>query len=230
MTAVRERTVRAIQTALTISLLALIHFVIQAHLFLSRLLLKVPGTEIADPAFESMGEHAECLLNIVGFPLMQLIDFIPASRIPYVEWLWLVLNSFLWGGSIYLFLQNFQKETQRRAVFMGNIELNRKWTIAVAVVLSMVAGSAFVRAFDSMLAHIFSPGLLNIVEAATINTLEMGLMPIFVLVALGLILKLSVRQVLNLAWRTFLVGAVCGAIIGTTYHVGFQYATSGFIH
>lgn len=225
-----ERPVQVIQTVFLISLLALIHFAIQAHLFLSRLLLKVPGTEIPDPAFNSMGEHAEYLLNIIGFPLIQLINFIPVSRVPYAEWLWLVLNSILWGGAIYFFLRVFIRGTQRRVIVMENVELKRHWAIATAVVLSMVAGSAFVRAFDSMLAHIFSPGLLNTMEAATINTLEMGFMPLFVIVALGLILKLSIRQVFNLAWRAFLVGAVCGAVIGSTYHVGFQYATSGFIH
>lgn len=220
---------RIIQTILVAGVVAVVHFIVQAHLFLSHLGLKLTWADAADPAF-ILGEQAKYLLSIVGFPLLWFLDALPISSIPYLEWGWLALNSGLWGITAYFLLRAFHKRVQQHAVIAGEVQIRRQWLMAAVVVFSLAVGSTFVRAVDSLLAHRFSPGLIDTTEAAIINTLEMGLMPLFVIGAMALMLRLSARQTLSLAWRTLLIGAVSGAIIGTTYAMGLQYATCGFIH
>lgn len=165
---------RIIQAILVVGVVAVVHFIVQTHLFLSQLGLKLTWADAADPAF-TLGEQAKYLLSIVGFPLLWFADVLPISSIPYLEWGWLALNSGLWGGTAYFLLRAFHQRVQQHVVVAGEVQIGRPWLMAVVVVLSLIIGSTFVRAVDSLLAHRFSPGLIDTTEAAIINTLEMGL-------------------------------------------------------
>lgn len=117
----------------------------------------------------------------------------------------------------------------------SNITFNQKqqWIFCVILVLSLVIGSAFVRQMDIFLAKCFSSAnplnLIDHKEAAIINSLEMGIMPLFPVTGIGLFLKMPFRKLFSISWKTFLIGAFIGAIIGTTFSMGFQHVTCGFI-
>lgn len=117
----------------------------------------------------------------------------------------------------------------------SNIIFNQKhqWIFCIILVLSLVTGSAFVRQMDILFAKYFSSinplNLIDHKEAAIINTLEMGIMPLFPVIGIGLFLKVPFRKLFSISWKAFLIGAFIGAIIGTTFSMGFQHVTCGFI-
>ncbi|MBN1586248.1 MAG: hypothetical protein JW937_02325 [Candidatus Omnitrophica bacterium] len=109
-------------------------------------------------------------------------------------------------------------------------DVKRQWYFSAIVVLSLAVGAAFGRGLDLALSSYFRWGGLSVSEVALINTLEMGLIPVFGVLAVGFGLEWPKDRIWALAWKVFVVGAAMGSIVGTTWAMGWQHATCGFIH
>ena len=81
---------RGFRKLLIIGVLAAAHFALQALLLFANASVKMAVFEspARDAVLESMNRRADILLNVFGFPMFQLANFVPSHGIPYLDWLW----------------------------------------------------------------------------------------------------------------------------------------------
>ncbi len=131
---------------------------------------------------------------------------------------------------------------------MERLSLKQQWAFGFFLVASLTLGSSLLKHLDQVLvSNIFSktqfiknfsdgqqdyvdPIYVDPIEGGILSGLEMGLIPIFVLFFLGFYNKWAYQEMLNLAWKVFIVGSVLGLIFGSTYAINYQSLVCGIIH
>ena len=126
---------------------------------------------------------------------------------------------------------------------MERITLRQQWVFASFLVVSLCFGSALFQYIDKFLvSSIFArtqlvkgfmgndPIYIDPIEGGILAALEMGAIPIFVLIAVGIYNKWTNNDILRLAWKVFIIGGLLGFIFGSTYTLDYQSLVCGIIH
>ena len=110
-------------------------------------------------------------------------------------------------------------------------ELNKEWRLSFALVGSLTLGSALMKFVNTSLANVFvSSNLIDAKEGALMIALEMGIIPIFAVLAIGAIERWTSKKIINISWKIFIIGIILGAIFGSIYTMGSQSLVCGILH
>lgn len=110
-------------------------------------------------------------------------------------------------------------------------EISKEWRLSFALVGSLTLGSALMKFVNTSLANIFvSSNLIDAKEGGLMIALEMGIIPIFAILAIGAIECWPLKQIIGVSWKIFIVGMILGAIFGSTYTMGSQSLICGILH
>ena len=99
-----------------IRLVAAVHLAFTAYAILASLYFTLPGEPGFDPRVSERAAFFGEAFVILGFPLLPILTRFPAS--PFVDgllgWIWLGLNSLLWGAAIVAVWRTFARLLARR--------------------------------------------------------------------------------------------------------------------
>lgn len=119
---------------------------------------------------------------------------------------------------------------------MNSTEFTKKkeWLFSFFIVMSLTIGSSLMFHLDKLIIKIFDKisgnPLIDAKVGGVLVALEMGIIPIFAVIAFALINKWPCRQRLEISWKVFIIGAMLGALIGSTYSLNYQSLTCGILH
>lgn len=114
------------------------------------------------------------------------------------------------------------------------INSRRQWLFSFIIVVSLAIGSSLMFHLDKALIRAFTKAVtdpaLNAKESAILIALEMGIIPIFAVIAFALMFKWSLRQTFSISWKVFIIGGILGVLFGSTYSLNYQSLVCGILH
>lgn len=105
--------------------------------------------------------------------------------------------------------------------------------MACVLLLSLIIGIEIVRKTGHILGSYFAGNSFGAgvsgLEGALIMGIEMSLVPLLAIIVITMSIGLSKREIFGIAWKVFVVGALIGIAVGSTYSSGIQSFYCGFI-
>ncbi|MBL7131151.1 MAG: hypothetical protein ISS45_07100 [Candidatus Omnitrophica bacterium] len=117
------------------------------------------------------------------------------------------------------------------------ISAKKQWLFSLGIVISLTIGSSLMFHIEKLTIKIFNISaisiqdfMLNAKEGAILVAVEMGIIPIFAVIIFALFNKWSLKQTCLISWKIFIIGALLGAVIGSTYTLDYQSLACGILH
>ncbi|GEM_PF-4622029 len=121
---------------------------------------------------------------------------------------------------------------------MDKKENKKEWILSLVLVVALTLASGLMMKLGTFLINHFFLGVLpsgevNLIsskEGAFLVALEMGFIPMFAVLAIGIVEKWPKIKILGIAWKVLIIGFLLGAVIGSTYTNGSQSLLCGILH
>jgi len=118
----------------------------------------------------------------------------------------------------------------------NTMDIKKQWIFSLLLVIGLTIGSALMMKINyALIRNVFVRtewihGVIDPKEGGLLAALEMGIIPIFALLAFGFYNRWSWKQILSISWKIFVIGFALGLIVGSTYTAYSQSFICGIIH